>query len=146
MDEFLPKAGSIVTSSFHYLSLSFIIFHLESQIFGHFKNRSGTAPSVGHRSQEMTLQLREALIQAVRRCVAGEEHVGLLFSGGLDSGLLAWLFTEELAPCRCSCYTVGFHMEDKKIKNKQLNLRLFKPLFSFSVGLLCSRGFGDPPL
>ncbi|CAL1138545.1 unnamed protein product, partial [Cladocopium goreaui] len=67
--------------------------------------------------EEMTLQLREALIQAVRRCVAGEEHVGLLFSGGLDSGLLAWLFTEELAPCRCSCYTVGFHMEDKKIKN-----------------------------
>lgn len=61
--------------------------------------------------------LREALIQAVRRCIAGEEHVGLLFSGGLDSGLLAWLFAQEA--CRCSCYTVGFHMEDKKIKSKQ---------------------------
>lgn len=145
MDEFLPKAGSIVNHPFiifHYLSLSFI---WNARYLGTSRTVLGP-PSVGHRSQEMTLQLREALIQAVRRCVAGEEHVGLLFSGGLDSGLLAWLFTEELAPCRCSCYTVGFHMEDKKIKNKQLNLRLLKHLFSFSVGLLCSRGFGDPPL
>ena len=75
--------------------------------------------------EELTLHLREALIQAVQRCIVGEDHVGLLFSGGLDSGLLAWLFTEKLAPCKCSCYTVGFHMDDKKIKNKQLDFRVF---------------------
>ena len=34
-----------------------------------------------------------------------------LFSGGLDSGLLAWLLRE-----RCCCYTVGFHVQDKKNK------------------------------
>eukprot|EP00438_Fugacium_kawagutii_P030421 Skav216206 [mRNA] locus=scaffold238:143467:146094:- [translate_table: standard] len=79
-----------------------------------------TAQLTGRRSA--VDELREALVQAVRRCIAGEDHVGLLFSGGLDSGLLAWLFKGELAPCRCSCYTVGFHMEDKKIKSKQLEL------------------------
>ena len=36
-----------------------------------------------------------------------------LFSGGLDSGLLAWLLRE-----RCCCYTVGFHVQDKKNKHQ----------------------------
>eukprot|EP00439_Symbiodinium_sp_Y106_P021536 s8844_g2.t1 len=31
--------------------------------------------------------LEALVVQAARRCVAGEAHVGLLFSGGLDSGL-----------------------------------------------------------
>ena len=93
-------------------------------LHGKMKTESGKDIDEG----QMTIQLREALIQAVRRCIAGEEHVGLLFSGGLDSGLLAWLFTEELASeARCSCYTVGFHMDDKKIKNKQLEA-VFTPV------------------
>ncbi|CAE7737606.1 unnamed protein product [Symbiodinium sp. CCMP2456] len=63
--------------------------------------------------------LEALVVQAARRCVAGEAHVGLLFSGGLDSGLLGYLFSSGLlAPCQCTCYTVGFHLEDKKIKNK----------------------------
>ena len=74
---------------------------------------------------DVTSRLKEVLLQAVRRCTVGEDHVGLLFSGGLDSGLLAWiLMTDELAAAssKCSGYTVGFHMEDKKIKNKRLDL------------------------
>ncbi|CAK0872568.1 unnamed protein product [Prorocentrum cordatum] len=52
------------------------------------------------------------LESSLRRCIPrGAQRVGVLFSGGLDSSLLAWLCTQGRAwpECKFVCYTVGFH-------------------------------------
>ncbi|CAJ1454300.1 unnamed protein product [Effrenium voratum] len=68
----------------------------------------------GSGSDDLTTRLRSLLLRSVERCLWDVEHVGLLFSGGLDSGLLAWILTEK--KLRCTGYTVGFHVEKKKNK------------------------------
>eukprot|EP00930_Biecheleria_cincta_P014303 TRINITY_DN12367_c0_g1_i1.p1 TRINITY_DN12367_c0_g1~~TRINITY_DN12367_c0_g1_i1.p1 ORF type:complete len:713 (-),score=92.65 TRINITY_DN12367_c0_g1_i1:298-2436(-) len=85
----------------------------------HSESPSTEAPINQSAERDSTDVLQFLLLQAVRRCLPeGCEHVGLLFSGGLDSGLLGWLFAGDKlgSRCRCTCYTVGFHMTDKNKK------------------------------
>ena len=56
--------------------------------------------------------IQELLVRALRRCVpAGAKRIGVLFSGGLDSGTLAHLCTRGAAGegLEVRCYTSGFH-------------------------------------
>ncbi|CAE8692990.1 unnamed protein product, partial [Polarella glacialis] len=74
---------------------------------------------LGAPSGDVGVELLQAMVvTALRRCVPpGTERVGLLFSGGLDSGLLAWLCSRgDLgASCSVTCYTVGFHFGERKL-------------------------------
>lgn len=75
-----------------------------------------------------TIQLRKLLIQGTQRCLASAEYPALLFSGGLDSSILAVLLStlhptpallivagssaaRDIQAARQAATTLGFHLE-----------------------------------
>jgi asparagine synthase (glutamine-hydrolysing) len=49
-------------------------------------------------------EVKERLVLAVRKCTAGEKKVGILFSGGVDSSVIAKIASEF---CDVTCYCAG---------------------------------------
>lgn len=75
--------------------------------------------------------LKIALCKSVKNSISGAAKIGVLFSGGLDSSLLAHLVKTHVKDVDISLYTVGTVLSHDMIKAKQaasiLNLRL-KPV------------------
>ncbi|UCF09081.1 MAG: asparagine synthase, partial [Thermoplasmata archaeon] len=67
---------------------------------------------VGCDMQEYVSQLMSALENSIKRCVEGEYELGILFSGGLDSSLIAYLAKKHAGDARLCLYTVG--LEDSQ--------------------------------
>jgi asparagine synthase (glutamine-hydrolysing) len=65
----------------------------------------GRTPPKGETLDQIKEQLKTFIINAVKKRVAGLEHVGVIFSGGVDSTLLA-LICKNLG-VKTSLYTVG---------------------------------------
>jgi asparagine synthase (glutamine-hydrolysing) len=57
--------------------------------------------------QEILQKLEKYLIEAVKKRVDGLDNVGILFSGGIDSTIVAFL-CKKLGK-KVTCYTAGFH-------------------------------------
>ena len=73
------------------------------------------APRRGATAEYFALQLRELLLDTVRRQLRSDVSVGVFLSGGLDStALLALASCVSLGPPRC--YTIGFRAEDSTLE------------------------------
>ncbi|MEK6983859.1 MAG: asparagine synthase C-terminal domain-containing protein [Nanoarchaeota archaeon] len=90
-------------------------------------------------------ELAEAIVQAIRKRIAPK--FGILFSGGVDSSLIA--FVAKQLKCDFTCYTVGIENSDDlvwaqkvaneyrfKFKYKILRLEEFENILKNSVKLL----------
>lgn len=98
------------TPTEHPESVQLLTDGAEAAALGDTMGRSITDPEEG------AAVLEGLVVRALHRCVPqGTQRVGILFSGGLDSGLLARLCArgDAGACCSCVCYTAGFHTAGK---------------------------------
>jgi asparagine synthase (glutamine-hydrolysing) len=81
--------------------------------------------------EECVAALKDGLSDSVKRCIGDAREVAVLFSGGLDSSLLAHLAKTHAGNATITLYTVGTVVSHDMIKAKQaasiLNLQL-KPV------------------
>jgi asparagine synthase (glutamine-hydrolysing) len=78
--------------------------------------------------EECVAALKSSLCDSVKKCIGDAEAIGILFSGGLDSSLLAHLAKTYAEDARIRLYTVGTVVSHDMIKAKQassiLNMEL----------------------
>ena len=69
--------------------------------------------------EECVAALKTSLCDSVKKSVEDAEAIGILFSGGLDSSLLAHLAKKYVKNARITLYTVGTIVSHDMIKAKQ---------------------------
>jgi len=92
-----------------------------------FHHLTFTEPAAPRPEKELANELRELLIQTVRRQMISDVPVGLFLSGGVDSGgLLA--IARELNPEPLKTFTIGFRREDQRFEGQPDDVRYAREL------------------
>src|SRR4051812_47640341 len=84
-------------------------------------------PTAARSEKELADELRQLLIQTVRRQMISDVPVGLFLSGGVDSGgLLA--IARELNPEPLKTFTIGFRRQDQRFEGQPDDVRYAREL------------------